>query len=80
MDILLHTPVLGFLGLGLLGSLIGLLASVFWLWMLIDAILSPRLRGAQKLIWVLVVLFLHFLGAAIYFFVGRGGGAVGPRV
>ncbi len=78
MDILLHTQILGFLGLGLVGGLIGIIASIFWLWMLIDAILNPRLRGANKLVWVLVVLFLHVLGAILYFVIGRGSGAVGP--
>ena len=48
-------------------------ASIFWLWMLIDAIGNPRLNGAEKIIWVLVVLFLHLIGALVYFFVGRGG-------
>ena len=80
MDLFLHTQILAFLGLGLVGGLIGIIASIFWLWMLIDAILNPRLRGTEKLIWVLVVLFLHVLGALIYFFVGRGSGAVGPTV
>ncbi len=78
MDLLLHTHTLAFLGLGLVGGLIGIIASIFWLWMLIDAILNPRLRGAEKIVWVLVVLLLHVLGAIIYFFIGRGSGAVGP--
>ena len=78
MDIFLHTNILGFLGLGLVGGLIGIIASIFWLWMLIDAILNPRLHGATKLVWVLVVLFLHVLGAILYFVIGRGSGAVGP--
>lgn len=44
---------------------------VFWLWMLIDAIQNPRLDGTQKVVWVLVVIFLPFLGPIIYFFAGR---------
>jgi hypothetical protein len=39
--------------------------------MLIHAIRNPALSGSEKIAWVLVVLFLHFLGALIYFFVGR---------
>ena len=35
-------------------GLIGLLALVFWLWMLIDAIRNPRLTGNQRLVWILV--------------------------
>jgi hypothetical protein len=54
---------------------VGLLATIFWLWMLIDCLVNPRLPSTEKLIWVLVILFLHVLGALIYFFVGRGPSA-----
>jgi uncharacterized RDD family membrane protein YckC len=58
-------------GLGLFWGIVLLAASIFWIWMLIDALLNPRLQGIEKLIWVLVVLFLHFLGAILYFVIGR---------
>jgi hypothetical protein len=48
-----------------------LLGFMFWLWMLVNAITNPALVGTEKLVWVLVIIFLHFLGALIYFFVGR---------
>ncbi len=47
------------------------LACVFWIWMLIHAVTNKGLGDAEKIAWVLVVLFLHALGALIYFFVGR---------
>jgi hypothetical protein len=50
---------------------LGLLAFVFWIWMLIDAIKNPGLSGTERIVWVLVIVFLHFLGALIYFFAGR---------
>jgi Phospholipase_D-nuclease N-terminal len=66
-----------FLG-GLISGLFGLvllalvaLGFVFWIWMLIHAITNNGLTGSEKIVWVLVVLFLHDLGALIYFFVGR---------
>ena len=43
----------------------------FWIWMLIHAIQNKGLTDTQKIIWVLVIALLHFLGALIYFFVGR---------
>jgi hypothetical protein len=65
-------------GFGIFGILfvlfamaIGVLLLVFWIWMLIDAIKNPRLDGTERVVWVLVILFLHFLGALIYFFAGR---------
>lgn len=54
------------------------LAFVFWIWMLVHAITNKGLTDVEKIVWVLVVLFLHFLDALIYFFVGRpkGRGAI----
>jgi hypothetical protein len=48
-----------------------LLLSIFWIWMLVSAIMNPRLTGVERLVWVLLIFFTHFLGALIYFFVGR---------
>jgi hypothetical protein len=56
--------------------LLAIVTSVFWLWMLIDC-LTSSLPAAEKLIWALVIIFLHFLGALIYFFVARGGKSSG---
>jgi hypothetical protein len=70
---LLADPFLIFGGLGLVFGVIFLLLSIFWLWMLIDAITSTAIDGTEKIIWVLVILFTHILGAVIYFFVARGG-------
>lgn len=43
----------------------------FWIWMLIHAIQNKGLSDGEKTAWVLVIALLHFLGALIYFFVGR---------
>ncbi len=48
-----------------------IIASIFWIWMLIDCLMNPRINGTEKIVWVLVILFLHILGAIIYFAVGR---------
>ena len=60
--------IAGGFGLVILGLVLA--TSVFVIWMLIDAITS-NLPPMEKLIWVLVILFLHVVGALIYFFVGR---------
>ena len=44
---------------------------VFWIWMLVDCIKNPRLTGNERVIWALVILFLHGIGALIYLLVGR---------
>ena len=69
---------LGFIGFGILELFLvlflaplALLAFVFWIWMLVHAITNNGLTDIEKLIWVIVILFTHFIGAVIYFFVGR---------
>jgi hypothetical protein len=48
-----------------------IIASVFWLWMLVDALTNTSLDSTMKVVWALVIFFLHILGALIYFFVAR---------
>ena len=69
----MHHDGSGIIGLALVLFLavIGLLLFVFWIWMLIDAIKNPGLSSTERIVWVLVVVFLHLLGAIIYFFAGR---------
>jgi len=62
------------LGFGLFLLPFVLLAFVFWLWMLVHAITNRGVGDGEKIAWVLVILFLHFLGALIYFIVGRPKG------
>lgn len=50
---------------------LSLLGCAFWIWMLIHAIQNTGLTETEKIVWVLVIALLHFLGALIYFFVGR---------
>jgi hypothetical protein len=39
--------------------------------MLIHAITNKGLDSIEKLIWIIVILCLHFVGGLIYFFIGR---------
>ena len=43
----------------------------FWIWMLVDCLKNEPSEGNDKLVWVLVIVFLHFIGAAIYYVVRR---------
>lgn len=42
------------------------LGFVFWVWALIDCIRREPDTGNDRIIWVLVILLLHFLGALVY--------------
>ena len=65
--------MLGFLFVfgGLLGAIIYVATFILWLWMLIDCIKNPSLSSNERIIWVLVIIFLPCLGSIIYFFAGR---------
>ncbi len=43
----------------------------FWIWMLVSAVQNQGLSDGEKIAWVLVIVFLHWLGAILYFFVGH---------
>ena len=43
-----------------------------WLYALISAIQNERLDSTMKLVWVLVIVFVSFLGAVIYLVVAPG--------
>lgn len=62
-------PIFGLAALMLLP--LGMLSLAFWIWMLIDAAKNPGLDQTERVVWVIVVALLHFLGAVIYFFAGR---------
>jgi hypothetical protein len=50
--------------------IIAIAATVFWLWALIHALTHER-TTEEKLLWFLVIFFLHIVGAIIYFVVRR---------
>jgi hypothetical protein len=61
----------GLLAVGGLFGLLGLVYFIFWIWMLIDCLKNRRLEGTEKLIWVLVIIFLQFLGPLLYLFLAK---------
>jgi len=55
----------------LLTAVCSVLAFAFWLWMLIHAITNKGLTDMEKIVWVLVIIFLPLIGSIIYFFIGK---------
>lgn len=51
--------------------LISIAATAFWIWMLVDCLSKEPSEGNDKIIWVLVMIFLPAIGALLYFFVRR---------
>ncbi len=63
-------------GLGILGVFfsliiagISILAFVFWIFMLVDCVKRKFKNDTEKIVWVLVIIFTHIIGALIYYFI-----------
>jgi prolipoprotein diacylglyceryltransferase len=59
----------GLLAFGLIALIVILavaLLFIFWIWMLVDALMKKKFE--DKLVWILVIIFLHFIGALLYYF------------
>jgi hypothetical protein len=65
-------------------GVIGLLSLVglgLWLWALVDCIQVPddsMYESGNKLVWVLIIVLLNWIGAILYFLIGRPKGR-GPK-
>ncbi len=55
----------------LIPLLLGVLGTVFWIWMLVECLTKESSEGNDKIIWALVILLTHFLGALIYYIARR---------
>lgn len=64
-------PVGGLLSFMAIFWILAIAATVFWLWMLIDALVNEPTPN-DKILWFLVIFFLHVIGALIYLVVRRG--------
>lgn len=60
-------------GIGFFGffALISLVGFIFWIWALVDCLKNEPSEGNDKIIWLLVIIFLNWFGALIYAIVRR---------
>ena len=58
-------------GLFFIIVLLSIIPIILWVWALIDAIRNPRLNDNERMLWVIVILFTHCLGALLYVCIGR---------
>jgi len=58
----------------LIAGVLGLACFAFWLWMLVHGITNKGLADGEKIVWVLVIIFLPLIGSILYFFIGRPKG------
>jgi Phospholipase_D-nuclease N-terminal len=50
-------------------DVVTLIITLFWVWMMIDSLLSRKISGGTKLFWFILILLTHIVGAIIYYFV-----------
>jgi hypothetical protein len=55
----------------LVGGTIGLAGLALWIWMLVEVLTRETDEGNNRLIWALVIVFTHWIGALIYLLVRR---------
>jgi len=51
--------------------LLGVLGTIFWVWMLVECLTKESSEGNDKLIWALVIVLTNVVGAAIYYVARR---------
>ncbi len=70
----------GFGGLSITILLLVVLAvavpTVFWVIQLVDAARREFPDQTVKIVWLLVIFFTHFIGAVVYYFVGKKQGII----
>lgn len=58
----------------LLALVLGIASTVFWIVELVDACRREFPDQNTKLVWILVLIFSHGVGALVYYFVGKNQG------
>ncbi|WP_145313567.1 PLDc N-terminal domain-containing protein [Gimesia fumaroli] len=48
-----------------------ILQLVMWIWMLVDCLKNEPSEGNDKVIWVLLMVFLGIIGSLLYYFIRR---------
>ncbi|MFC1730592.1 PLDc N-terminal domain-containing protein [candidate division KSB1 bacterium] len=47
---------------------LGILLTIFWIWMIVDCAKRHFMDETEKVIWILVIIIVGGLGAVIYYF------------
>ena len=58
-------------GLWLFFLFVGLVGTAFWLWMIIECATKEPDEGNEKLVWIIILIFTHLLGAILYLVIRR---------
>ena len=59
------------IGGGELMFALSILATIFWICMLIECAVREPDYGNTKIVWVIIIAATHIVGAVLYFFIRR---------
>ena len=65
----LAAMAIGFMFFMLIIVILLVLGLIFWIAMIIDCVKRNFKKDSEKIVWILVLIFLGVLGAIIYYFV-----------
>jgi len=49
----------------------GILGTAFWIWMLVECAMREPADSNDKIMWILIIVLTHWIGALIYFLARR---------
>ena len=55
----------------LLFAVIGIGGTILWIWVIVDCATKEPSEGNDRLIWILIIVLTHGIGALIYLLVRR---------
>jgi len=56
-------------GLGALAAVVAVLVLIFWIWMVVDCARRKFKNDVEKIVWLVVIVLLGWLGALVYLIV-----------
>ena len=55
----------------MVSAMLGTAALVLWVWMLVEVLTRETDQDNMRLVWTLVIVFTHWLGAVLYVIIRR---------
>ena len=63
--------VLGHWEIFVVFGLVAGVGTILWIWMLVECLTRESSEGNDKLVWVLIIVLAHWIGALVYLLVRR---------
>lgn len=57
--------------------IVGILLLIFWIWMIVDVVQRKFKNQTEKVLWIVGVILLNWVGALVYYIVIRALNPIG---